>query len=67
MGRRKAGGYIFIWYKNDHGHHVHVHKDGQFLGKVDLGSGRPDRTMRNFGDIRAAMVQARLLKEEDEG
>ena len=37
MGKLRRGGYIFLTWKGDHGpRHVHVFKDGKFIGKWDL-------------------------------
>ncbi len=36
MGKIRRGNYIFISWKGDHGHHVHVYKDGRLIVKWDL-------------------------------
>jgi hypothetical protein len=37
VGKLRRGGYIFVTWKGDHGpRHVHVFKDGKFIGKWDL-------------------------------
>ena len=36
MGKIKRGGYIFLSYLSDHGHHVHICKDGKQVVKWDL-------------------------------
>lgn len=37
MGKIKRGGYTFIRWKGDHDPpHVHIYKDENFIGKIDL-------------------------------
>jgi len=37
VGRKKRGGYIFETYAGDHPpYHVHVYKDGRFIGRFDI-------------------------------
>ena len=36
MGKVKRGNYIFMSWKGDHGHHVHVYKDGKQVVKWDI-------------------------------
>ena len=37
MGRIRRGGYIFVSWKGDHSpRHVHIYKDGEFIGKFNL-------------------------------
>jgi hypothetical protein len=38
MGRKRKGGFLFIWWDGDHApRHVHVHdQNGRFLGRVRL-------------------------------
>jgi hypothetical protein len=39
MGKVRRGGYIFVWWKGDHGpRHVHVYRDGKLIVKWDLDS-----------------------------
>lgn len=41
MGKIKRGNYIFISWKGDHGHHVHVFKDKRLVVKWDLDNWMP--------------------------
>jgi hypothetical protein len=43
MGRKRRGGYLFIWWIADHPpRHVHVHDaQGRFLGRVRLDTFQP--------------------------
>ena len=36
MGKIRRGNYIFLGWIGDHGHHVHVYKDGKQVVKWDL-------------------------------
>ncbi len=46
MGRKKAGGFVFVTYKGDHPPiHVHIEKDGEEIGRWDIEN---QRTMENF-------------------
>ena len=36
MGKIRRGNYIFLSWVGDHGHHVHVYRDGKFVLKWDL-------------------------------
>ncbi|MGD0488359.1 MAG: hypothetical protein ABSB94_14310 [Syntrophorhabdales bacterium] len=36
MGKIARGGFIFITWKGDHGRHVHVFQDGEFVVKWDV-------------------------------
>ncbi len=40
MGKVKRGNFIFKSYPGDHGHHVHVYRDGKQVVKWDLDKGR---------------------------
>ncbi len=41
MGKIKRGGYVFVTWIGDHApRHVHVYKDGKFVGKWDLENSR---------------------------
>lgn len=41
MGKIRRGNYIFVSYKGDHGHHVHVYRDGRLIVKWDLDDWMP--------------------------
>lgn len=41
MGKIKRGNYIFISWKGDHGHHVHVYKDQRLIVKWDIDNWTP--------------------------
>jgi len=42
VGRRRAGGYVFVTYKGDHlPFHVHIHKDREEIGRWDVENQRP--------------------------
>ena len=37
MGRKRRGGYFFETYAGDHPpYHVHVYKEGRFIGRFDM-------------------------------
>lgn len=36
MGKTRRGNYIFVNWIGDHGHHVHVYRDGKQVLKWDL-------------------------------
>ncbi|HLG19143.1 MAG TPA: hypothetical protein VI895_04910 [Bdellovibrionota bacterium] len=41
MGKVRRGNYVFISWIGDHGHHVHVYKDGRQVLKFDLDEQKP--------------------------
>jgi len=41
MGKIRRGNYIFVSYKGDHGHHVHVYRDKRLIVKWDLDNWMP--------------------------
>ena len=41
MPKRRRGGYVFLGWKGDHGHHVHVYCDGKLIVKWDLENWKP--------------------------
>ena len=41
MGKVRRGGYAFLSWKDDHGHHVHVYRDGRFVVKWDVDNWKP--------------------------
>ncbi len=41
MGKVRRGGFVFLTWVGDHGHHVHVYRDGRLLLKWDLEKGYP--------------------------
>lgn len=41
MSEKKLAGYRFVVYKGDHGFHVHVFKDNDFLGRWDIENQTP--------------------------
>ncbi len=36
MGKIRRGNYLFVSWIGDHGHHVHVFRDGELVVKWDL-------------------------------
>jgi len=66
MVQRKAGGYIFRMYENDHPPlHVHVFLDGDDVAKFDLENGRflELANPRHAGRIRRALAQAGFIEK----
>jgi len=53
MGKIRRGNYIFITWKGDHDHHVHVYKDGRFIVKWDLENWLPmaGKTTKRIEDL----------------
>jgi Domain of unknown function (DUF4160) len=44
VGKRRRGGYVFVWWKGDHPpRHVHVYRDGKLVVKWDLDNRKPMR------------------------
>ena len=41
MGKIRKGNYVFLSWRGDHGHHVHVYRDGSFVVKWDLDNWLP--------------------------
>ena len=42
MGKVRRGGYIFVWWKSDHGpRHLHVYRRGRLVVKWDLDNDKP--------------------------
>lgn len=41
MGKIKRGNFLFISWVGDHGHHVHVFQDGEFVVKWDIENWMP--------------------------
>jgi hypothetical protein len=41
MGKIRRGNYVFLSWRGDHGHHVHVYRDGRFVVKWDLDNWLP--------------------------
>ncbi|MFH1017142.1 MAG: hypothetical protein V1798_03045 [Pseudomonadota bacterium] len=41
MGKIRRGGFVFITWIGDHGHHVHVYRDGRLVVRWNLDEGRP--------------------------
>jgi hypothetical protein len=40
MGKIRRGNHLFVTWIGDHGHHVHIFKDGRLVAKWDLTEGR---------------------------
>ena len=59
MAKIRRGNYVFVSWIGDHGHHVHVYKDGKQVLKWDLGeakaiSGRCNaRLAKIIGELQA--------------
>jgi len=59
MGRKRAGGYIFVTYKGDHlPLHVHIEKGGMEIGRWDIENQQP---MDNIEISRKLANALRLL------
>ena len=43
MGKIRRGNYVFLSWRGDHGHHVHVYRDGSFGVQWDLDNWLPMR------------------------
>lgn len=41
MGKIRRGNYLFLSWIGDHGHHVHVFRDGRLIVKWDLDNKKP--------------------------
>lgn len=62
MGRRKVGGFVFEWYSGDHRPlHVHVFKDGIYLGRFDIESGRPMKGLKITDKLKKVLMMAGFL------
>ncbi len=64
MGIKKALGYIFVSYANDHGPlHVHVKKDGRELFRFDMENQKPmEKGVKISGKVKKALKQVGYLK-----
>ena len=65
MVQRKAGGYVFRMYDNDHPPlHVHVFLDGREVAKYDLENGGflDLANPRHAGRIRRALARAGFIE-----
>ena len=40
MGRVRRGGFVFVWWKGDAPHHVHVYREGKLVVKWISTTGR---------------------------
>ena len=62
MGKVRRGGYVFLSWKGDHGHHVHVYRDGRFVVNWDIDwrpmSGQAPRRVRAL--LRELVNEGRL-------
>ena len=64
MGKVKRGGYVFITWKGDHPpRHVHVYRDGVFVGKWDLEKREPmkGRFSRRIRKLMVELEEEKLL------
>jgi hypothetical protein len=43
MGKKRRGNFSYIWWKGDHGRHVHVYRDGKFVVKWDIENWKAER------------------------
>ncbi|OGH62879.1 MAG: hypothetical protein A3G34_16760 [Candidatus Lindowbacteria bacterium RIFCSPLOWO2_12_FULL_62_27] len=58
MGKIRRGNYIFVSWVGDHGHHVHVYRDGKLVLKWDLDENRAIKG-RITGKLRKLINQLR--------
>jgi hypothetical protein len=61
MGKIRRGNFIFYSWKGDHGHHVHVYRDGSLVVKWDLDSWR---AMKGQATNKLLKLIQELLDEE---
>ena len=65
MGRKKAGGYIFEWYKGDHEpFHIHIYEDDDFIGRFDIIGQKPMGGWVLTSKIKKALKQVGFYFEE---
>ena len=60
MGKIRRGNYFFVTWIGDHGHHVHVFRDGRLVVKWDLDERRP---LEGKASSRILKIIAELQKE----
>jgi len=58
VGKIRRGNYIFVSWVGDHGHHVHVYRDGKLVLKWDLDENRAIKG-RITGKLRKLIDQLR--------
>ncbi|OGH62871.1 MAG: hypothetical protein A3G34_16720 [Candidatus Lindowbacteria bacterium RIFCSPLOWO2_12_FULL_62_27] len=58
MGKIRRGNCIFVSWVGDHGHHVHVYRDGKLVLKWDLDENRAIKG-RITGKLRKLIDQLR--------
>ena len=68
MGRKRAGGYIFVSYKGDHTPlHVHIETgNGREIGRWDIERQRPLDDFKLTKRLRAALRQLGYLHDDRE-
>ncbi len=65
MGRKRAGGYIFVTYKGDHlPFHVHIIKGDREIGRWDIENQRPMDDFEVGRALRQALRRLGYLLEE---
>ena len=60
MGKVRRGNFIFIWWKGDHGHHVHVFRGKREVVKWDLDD---DSAIEGSASKRLRKILGTLKKE----
>jgi hypothetical protein len=62
MGRKKAGGFVFVTYKGDHPPiHVHIEKNGKDIGRWDIENQRIMEAFEPTRKLRDALRKAGYL------
>ncbi len=61
MGKIRRGGYLFLNWIGDHGHHVHVYRDGKQVLKWDLDE---NKTIKGKINKRLLKIIGKLQKEK---
>lgn len=60
MGKIRRGNFIFVWWKGDHGHHVHVFRGKREVVKWDLDD---DLEIAGHASKRLRKIISRLQQE----
>ena len=64
VGRKRAGGYVFVTYKGDHPPlHVHIFKNQEFIGRWDIEHQCPMDVFRVSRNLRRALRLVGYLLE----
>jgi hypothetical protein len=65
LGEKRVGGFVFRWWAGDHApQHVHVYRDGRFLGRWDLERQQPMDPFVPTARLTRALKAAGFMKEE---